>query len=108
MDHDHDPPSLPDTPIPDTDTQNVATLLLPSDDWILAGRGNALILADEHRRHAADTLQDLFNHAPSLRITLNNALRRALEVDPQTCGLEDRDRRITLLDFAARLLVTPQ
>ena len=104
-------PSLPDTPIPDTDTdtdtQNVATLLLPSDDWILAGRGNALTLADEHRRHAADTLQDLFNHAPSLRITLNNALRRALEVDPQTCGLEDRDRRITLLDFAARLLVNP-
>ncbi|MBI6899775.1 hypothetical protein JET64_23470 [Pseudomonas putida] len=93
---------------PGIDGESVlAPLLLPSDDWTVAGRGDALNRADERRRRSARSLQDLFDQAPSWRASLRAALRRVLQTDPEACGLEDGDRQIKLLDFAACLLVNP-
>lgn len=84
-----------------------ATLTVPADSWITAGRGNALLKAEHQRQQAVKALQTALDQAPLLRTTVRNQLQKALQLDPDTCGLYDGDSQVTLLTFAARVLCDP-
>ncbi|MDF0734125.1 hypothetical protein P0Y43_25915 [Pseudomonas entomophila] len=59
------PTPSPAAPLPTALGEFLSQTALPTDDWIGAGRGNALTQANERRRLAAKTLQALFDQAPS-------------------------------------------
>ncbi len=86
------------------DIGDITPLTLPTDGWITAGRGNALLKAEQQRRQAVEALQSVLNQAPLLRSTLRNHLHKTLHVDPGACGLYAGDSQVTLLSFAARVL----
>ncbi|WP_422421963.1 hypothetical protein [Pseudomonas sp. GZD-222] len=79
-------------------------LTIPADAWITAGRGNALLKADQQRRQSVQALQPVLDQAPCLRATLRNHLQKSLQIDPDACGLYAGDSQVTLLSFAARVL----
>lgn len=81
-----------------------SNFITPADSFITVGRGNALLKADQQRRQAANALQSLLDQAPRLRGRLRSHLQKALQADPNECGLSDGENQITLLDFSARLL----
>lgn len=86
------------------DIGDITPLTLPTDGWITAGRGNALLKAEQQRRQAVGALQSVLNQAPLLRSSLRNHLHKTLQVDPDACGLYADDGQVTLLSFAARVL----
>ncbi|QCI10183.1 hypothetical protein E6B08_01505 [Pseudomonas putida] len=83
--------------------------LLDADttDGHLAGKGNLLVVARQTQTRSAAHLRTLLSQAPSLRQTLLTTLRDHLQVDPSSCGLQHDQSQVTLLTFAARLLVSP-
>ncbi|WP_342623913.1 hypothetical protein [Pseudomonas alkylphenolica] len=83
---------------------DITPLTLPTDGRITAGRGNALLKAEQQRRQAVQALQSVLNQAPLLRSTLRNHLHKNLQIDPEACGLYAGDSQVTLLSFAARVL----
>lgn len=58
-------PPLPAATLPTELGDFIGSSPLAPDDWISAGRGNALSQADQRRRHAVLTLQALFDQATS-------------------------------------------
>ncbi|MCO7514407.1 hypothetical protein NJF44_04315 [Pseudomonas guariconensis] len=75
--------------------------------WRTAGRGNALATANQNRLRLATELRMLLQQAPRLRPTVRQVLQTHIQADPESCGLMHGDSQVTLLGFAARLLVSP-
>ncbi len=76
-------------------------------DGHLAGKANLLVAARQTQTLSAGHLRTLLSQAPSLRQTLRTALGAHLQIDPSSCGLRHDQSQVTLLTFAARLLVSP-
>lgn len=92
-------PTLTLLPLTDTDTD--------SADQHLAGKGNLLVVARQTQRSSAAQLRTLLSQAPGLQHILRTTLRTQLQFDPSSCGLRHDQSQVTLLTFAARLLVSP-
>lgn len=87
--------------------ETAVPLTVPADTWITAGRGNALLKAEDQRQQSVKALQAVLDQAPLLRTTLRNSLQKELQIDPDSCGLYADDSQVTLLTFAARVLCGP-
>ncbi len=93
--------------MPDITLAPLPLLDADTTDGHLAGKGNLLVAARQAQTLSAAHLRTLLGQAPSLQQTLHATLRAHLQLDPSSCGLRHDQSQVTLLTFAARLLVSP-